>query len=216
MWVSSWSPDENSLALEVPIEGKRVGEKNFQQLETIDLQSLKSFAVPSSQGIHRAFWVASDTLTGATEDWKKLVALNFHIGKKTELVSGLIVAPWPSPDQKYLHWVRVGPSRKLCAFGSRTLRWPPKPPPTITTLGFRSLMLCATSAGDSTFSNPQMLHLEAQREGIALGDARRFLDNAVSKGFSDAEQPSDTSLTSLVPDWLTCENARLTVTHPMC
>ena len=57
---------------------------------------------------------------------------------------------------------------------------------------------------------------EAQREGIALGDARRFLDNAVSKGFSDAEQPSDTSLTSLVPDWLTCENARLTVTHPMC
>jgi len=73
MWVSSWSPDENSLALQVPIEGKRVGEKNFQQLETIDLQSLKSFAVPSSQGIHRAFWVASDTLTGATEDWKKLV-----------------------------------------------------------------------------------------------------------------------------------------------
>lgn len=112
VWVSSWSPDGNSLALQVPIEGKRVGEENFQRLETIDLQSWKSSVVPSSQGINGGFWVASDTLIGATEDGKKLVALNLHSGKQTELASGVIVDFWPSPDQKYLHYSTGGTEPK--------------------------------------------------------------------------------------------------------
>jgi Tol biopolymer transport system component len=128
--LSDWSPDGDSLVLAVPIEGKRIGEESYQELETIDLQSGKSSVVPSSQaiyapatsqGIYAAAWVASDTLIAATimsptedqKSWQKLVALDLPSGKRTELVSGLIVSWSPSPDRKYIYY-RTGGTEPKC------------------------------------------------------------------------------------------------------
>ena len=128
--LSDWSPDGNSLVLVVPIEGKRVGEENYQELETFDLQSGKSSVVPLSQGIYAtpssigvqaAAWLASNTLIAATlmsptedqKSWLKLVVLDLQSGNRTELVSGPIVGWSPSPDRRYIYY-RTGGTEPKC------------------------------------------------------------------------------------------------------
>ena len=128
--LSDLSPDGDSLVVAVPIEGKRVGEENYQELETIDLQSGKSSVVPSSQGVYAtpsmlgvqaAAWLASNTLIAATlmsptedqKSWLKLLALDLHSGKRTELVSGPIVGWSLSPDRKYIYY-RTGGTEPKC------------------------------------------------------------------------------------------------------
>jgi Tol biopolymer transport system component len=65
--VPSWSPDGNSLVFDGDIEQTHEEEKNSTQLKTIDLQSGKSSALVSSQGMEGALWIGPKTIIAGTE-----------------------------------------------------------------------------------------------------------------------------------------------------
>jgi eukaryotic-like serine/threonine-protein kinase len=110
--LPAWSPDGSSLVFDGDMDEQRDDHRFPQQLKTINVQSGVSSAVASSQGLGNALWISPETIVAGNEDQTKLLMLDLTSGKRTELVSGIIVNWAASPDRKYLYYTTGGAEPK--------------------------------------------------------------------------------------------------------
>ena len=107
-FLGTWSPDGSSLVFTTRIN-------DIDQMEIFDLRTGKRSAVPSSQGVRGAQWIAQDTLIAYKESLGTLGVFDIRSGEWTELVSGVPGEPinWAlSADRKYLYYTTGGTEPK--------------------------------------------------------------------------------------------------------
>jgi WD40 repeat protein len=111
--AASWSPDGGLLALTTWAAGKHPGQVSDLALQIFDLQSGKTSTVPESEGKLGAFWSDQRTLVAATQDTTKFLTYDLTTKKWSELVSGVFVNWFISPDRKYLYCTTGGEPQAL-------------------------------------------------------------------------------------------------------
>jgi Tol biopolymer transport system component/tRNA A-37 threonylcarbamoyl transferase component Bud32 len=104
----AWSFDGKSLLVDVPVPGRNPKDSKTSQLALFNIESGNVVAIPGSEGKTGAFQLSPQVIVAAGQQ-DNLYWFDSRTGKWSVLAEGPINDYMPSPDSKYIYFVREAP-----------------------------------------------------------------------------------------------------------